>query len=517
MNKPLNVLMVDDSNLDASLLSRTLQRGGYEVYSKVVVSAKELRMELENPEWDVITSDHSMPQFNALEALNIVKELRPELPFIIVCGDMGVDLIVTLMQRGAKDYVNKMEITRIIPVIERELISCNLEREKKHLEVEKNRLELENKKTETYFRTVFDSAIDGLLIVDAMTGVIRDVNPAMINLTGFVKEEILGKKLWEIEFFADAKIHNEIIEVLKNENSSYFDKVTIQTKQKSYMTVEIIVNGFFVDNLKLAKINIRDITEHEAFHENVSKNNANLDKLNLDRISELELLNKELESFDYSVAHDLRAPLRHILGFSNLLKEDYSKFQNDENKKIIDQIHVSAERMNLLIDTLLGLARLSRINLAEKKVNLSKIVLQITTELQNDNPDRMVEFIVAKDVIVFCDEQLISIVMENLLGNAWKFTSQCEKSVIEFGFTQNGDITLYMVRDNGTGFDMKYSDKLFNPFTRLHNEAEFPGIGIGLATVQRIIHRHGGKIWAESEVDKGTTIYFTMGSKKVNQ
>lgn len=507
MNKPLNVLMVDDSSLDASLLERTLQRGGFEVTSKVVVSAKELRFELEKPNWDIVTSDHSMPQFNAIEALNIMKELRPELPFIIVSGDMDIDLVVALMQGGAKDYVNKLEITRIIPVIERELISCNLAREKK-------RCELESKRTETYFRTLFDSALDGLLIVDARTGIVRDVNPSLVNLTGYSKEEILEREISELEFFVDVETPKKIIETLINEKSIRFDMVSLKTKLGNHVAVEIYGNEFLVDNLRVAKINIRDITDHEISLIKLNKINSDLDMYFNERISELESLNKELESFDLSIAHDLRAPLRHILGFSNVLIEDYSKIQNSESLHIINQIRGSVERMNLLIDALLGLARFSKINLSEIKVNLSTIVENITTGLINNSPDRLIEFIIAKEVIANCDESLLRIVLENLLSNAWKFSVHCEKAIIEFGVILRNNTKTYFVRDNGVGFDMKYSEKLFTPFTRLHSEAEFPGVGIGLSTVQRIIHRHGGKVWAESEVDNGTTIYFTLANEK---
>jgi len=225
---------------------------------------------------------------------------------------------------------------------------------------------------------------------------------------------------------------------------------------------------------------------------------------------ELELANKELESFTYSVSHDLRAPLRSIDGFSQALLEDYEDKLDAQGKDYLQRVRAASQRMGELIDDLLNLSRVSRTELHVESVDLSEIGKAIVAELKETHPERQVEFVVQEGVTVHGDKNLLRVVMRNLLDNAWKYTGKHEHARIEFGlFWQKGE-AIYFVRDDGAGFDMAYGNKLFNPFQRLHNMDEFPGTGIGLSTVQRIIHRHGGNIWAEGALEKGATFYFTL-------
>jgi light-regulated signal transduction histidine kinase (bacteriophytochrome) len=228
------------------------------------------------------------------------------------------------------------------------------------------------------------------------------------------------------------------------------------------------------------------------------------------RTKQLEVANKELETFAYSVSHDLRAPLRSIHGFSQLLLEEYRNNMDDQGNDYLSRIKSATQRMDNLITDMLNLSRISRSPVKKQHVNLSKLARQITDEIQSGYPDRTVKFVIGEGVDIYADEQLIRIVLENLLGNAWKFTSKKDKACIEFGIIKNKNQPVYFVRDDGAGFDMKYVNRLFGTFQRLHTSNEFPGTGIGLATVQRIVHRHGGRIWAEGEVNKGATFYFTI-------
>jgi PAS domain S-box-containing protein len=250
----------------------------------------------------------------------------------------------------------------------------------------------------------------------------------------------------------------------------------------------------------------RDITERMLTEEEIHRLNQNLQS----RAAELESVNNELESFSYSVSHDLRAPLRSIDGFSHAILEDYIEILPQQGRDYFLRIRTAAQRMGELIDDLLALSRVTRAVTESKPVNLSALSEKTLLDLQSQQPERHVTFSVAKDLIVNGDPQLLRIALENLLGNAWKFTSKQEDASIEVGVQNETGEPIYFVRDNGAGFNMAFADKLFGAFQRLHRPSEYPGTGIGLATVQRIISRHGGRIWAESSVGSGATFFFTL-------
>lgn len=226
--------------------------------------------------------------------------------------------------------------------------------------------------------------------------------------------------------------------------------------------------------------------------------------------AELAVINKELEAFSYSVSHDLRSPLTGIDGFSQLLLNEYADKLDEQGKGYLQRVRSAVQRMGQLIDDILSLSRIRRSEMVFKAVDLSSLAETIAEELKNNQPERQVEFIIAKNLIVNGDTRLFRVMLENLLGNAWKFTGNKPSARIEFGVKQEGDKPVFFIRDNGAGFDMTYSERIFDAFQRLHGTSEFPGTGIGLATVQRIVQRHGGQIWAEGEVEKGATFYFTL-------
>ncbi len=229
------------------------------------------------------------------------------------------------------------------------------------------------------------------------------------------------------------------------------------------------------------------------------------------RSLQLEAANKELESFSYSVSHDLQSPLRIINGFSQVLWSTCQPNLSDLASHYLSRIQANSQKMSDLIDALLELSRVTRSEMKSIEVNLSQIAQNIIEDLQTQDPDRQVEIKIAPDLKAIGDPQLLRIVLDNLLHNAWKYTSKRSLAKIEFdALTANEEQSVFYLRDNGAGFDQEYADKLFTAFQRLHSQAEFPGTGIGLATVQRIIYRHGGKVWAEGECDRGTTIYFCL-------
>ena len=251
---------------------------------------------------------------------------------------------------------------------------------------------------------------------------------------------------------------------------------------------------------------IVEALERKRAEEEIKQLNESL----LRRAAELEVSNKELEAFSYSVSHDLRAPLRHIDGFSRVLLEDYQNSLDEAGKHHLERLRAASQRMGQLIDDMLKLSRITRAEIRHEPVDLSRLARKVTLELQQAEPGRRVELALREGIIGRGDPRLLQVVLENLLANAWKFSSKRPVAKIEFGVAHNDDRPVYYVKDNGVGFDMAYVSKLFGAFQRLHRSEEFPGTGIGLATVQRIIHRHGGRVWAEGEVDRGATLYFTL-------
>jgi signal transduction histidine kinase len=254
----------------------------------------------------------------------------------------------------------------------------------------------------------------------------------------------------------------------------------------------------------------QEITRRKKAEEDVRKLNTDLEQHVRDRTVLLEAANKELEAFSYSVSHDLRAPLRGIDGFSQALLEDYQDILDDTAKSYLDRVRKATQHMGRLIDDMLKLSKVTRSEFRYESVDLSTMVRAISEKLQQNNPGMTVDVIIREGVFVNGDPDLLQIALENMMDNAWKFTGRGGQPQVEFGTTVREGKTVCFIRDNGVGFDMTYVDKLFGAFQRLHTSFEFPGTGIGLATVRRVINRHGGQVWAEAEVGKGATFYFTL-------
>jgi PAS domain S-box-containing protein len=337
------------------------------------------------------------------------------------------------------------------------------------------------------------------------------INQKGCEVLGKSSKDIIGKD-W-LETFVPENTRQEVIRIFNQliagriESVEYFENpVLTQTGEERLIAWHNVLlrdeEGKITGTLSSGE----DITEKKHTESQIRR--LNLDLRN--RAVALESANKELEAFAYSVSHDLRAPLRGIDGFSQILLEEYEDRMDEQGKNYLNRVRSAAQRMAQLIDDLLGLSRVGRSDMTIQQVNLTRIALEIADGLHKTDPGRQVEFVIQEEIKAQGDARLLRIVLENLIGNAWKFTSKHPRAQIEFGQQQQKDSLVYFIRDDGAGFDMKYADKLFGAFQRLHTAKEFPGTGVGLATVQRIIHRHGGRIWAKGEVEKGAVFYFTI-------
>jgi PAS domain S-box-containing protein len=359
--------------------------------------------------------------------------------------------------------------------------------------------------SEDRYHNILDNMLEGCQIITKDWRYLY-INDAAAQYGRQKKDDLLGYTLMErypgietTEMFAELKTcmdtrmprHLEFEFNYPDGGSAWFE-----------FSVQPVPEGIFILSL--------DITERKRALEKLEDENEELEKRVAERTNQLQAAIKELEAFSYSVSHDLRAPLRAMDGFGQALEEGYDDVLDDMGKNYLSRIRAAASRMGQLIDDLLELSRLTRSEMGAEAVNLSTLALQIATDLIEQYPGRKVAFDVEDGLTAQGDPRLLRVALTNLLGNAWKYTSQEAEARVEFGRTTYNDRPAFYVRDNGAGFDMAYADKLFGVFQRLHATRDFPGTGIGLATVQRIIQRHGGEIWADGKVNEGATFYFSL-------
>jgi PAS domain S-box-containing protein len=365
------------------------------------------------------------------------------------------------------------------------------------------------RKASLYARSLIEASLDPLVTISP-DGKITDVNQATELVTGILRESLINSD-FSGYFTEPEKANDGYRKVLADGNVRDFP-LTIQ--HTSGKTSDVLYNASIYKNesgeIQGVFAAARDITERKKAEEEIRKLNQELEHRVAIRTAQLEVANKELEAFAYSVSHDLRTPLRGIDGFSQILLEEYHNKMDDQGINYLQRVRSAAQRMAQLIEDLLNLSRVSRIEINIQQVNLSEMFREICNDLHATHPERKVELIIAEGINVHGDCRLLRIVMENLVGNAWKFTSKHPTACIEFGTQTDNETLVYFIRDDGAGFDMKHANKLFDPFKRLHSETEFTGTGIGLTTIQRIIHRHGGLVWAKGDVEKGATFYFTI-------
>ena len=369
------------------------------------------------------------------------------------------------------------------------------------LALEKMREALQN--SELKYSRLFETSKDGILILDAESGQIVDVNPFLVELLGYSYEQLVNKNIWGIGFFKDIIANRDNFEELKAKKYIRYEDMPLKTADGSSIDVEFVSNVYKENRNYVIQCNVRDITERK-------KNEVALAR----HAKELTIANESLDAFAHSVAHDMRNPLTVIKGLSDTILRLYSEKIDDNVSELLKRISGSVLKMDKIIESLLMLYNISNERLTMEDIDLGAIADSIIAELRESQPLRIVKFIKHGNLMVHADLSLITIMLTNLIGNAWKFTEKTDNPHIELSEsadkTDNDTMNTFCVRDNGAGFEMAKGGEIFKPFKRLHQESEFKGTGLGLAIVHRVVLRHNGTIWAKGEPRKGAEIYFTL-------
>jgi signal transduction histidine kinase/DNA-binding NarL/FixJ family response regulator len=528
--QPLRLLLLEDNAGDARLVQGAIDEHATGEFSVVWVERLSQALQrLDAERFDVVLCDLGLPDSTGLATAEAIAAHAPAMPLVLLTGSHDQDLGRDAIQRGAQDYLVKDEVRGPVIVrtlryaMERKRLESGLRAANEALEcrVAERTAELEQanrslRASESRFRQLTEMSSDFYWESDAGHRLTqRGSSGKESTIPEFQGQEQFGLQRWEIPYLAPGE------EVWRAHRETLAAHLPFRDFEVLRLGVDgtprhILVSGdpvFDASGVFTGYIGVgTDITERRNHQTELQRLNESLEQRVRDRTRALEVANRELESFSYSVSHDLRAPLRAINGFSQLLEQQCAPQPNDDCRNFVKRIRAGSEKMGHLIEDLLSLSRLSRQPMHTSAVDLSALVCELAEELTAADASRRIEWVIAPDVRADGDAGLLRVALQNLVGNAWKYSSRRDAARIEFGVTTQHGRPVYFVRDNGAGFDMAYADKLFTAFQRLHSSLEFPGTGIGLATVARIVHRHGGEVWADGQMDAGATFYFTLGT-----
>lgn len=363
---------------------------------------------------------------------------------------------------------------------------------------------------EVTVRALMESLAQGIVVIDSNRNVLL-LNSRAEQMFGYSNTDVVGKShdylIPERFLTTHREYMKHYLEHPKTRPMGIGMDLYGKRKDGSEFPIEISLSYIETKSGILVMALVSDITIRKQIEEVINNRTKELEKLNTD----LSEANKNLETFSYSVSHDLKGPLQTLIGFSNILLQEYKgKMLDDEGHDYLKRINYNAIKMRRLIEDILTLSKITRQEVKFQIVDLSEIARTIISDLRRDYPERDVNVLIQNDLKVRADVNLITIALNNLLGNAWKFTGKTASPCIEFGTYRKDGKCIYFIKDNGAGFDMNHSEKLFTPFQRLHPDSEYTGTGVGLAIVERVIKRHGGEVWAKGEVGKGATFFFTL-------
>lgn len=484
-----HILIVDDKIKNIYALEQILGQPGRNLIS--VTNGNEALKVALNQEIDLIILDVQMPGMDGFEVAQILKSNKrtSETPIIFVTAELkDHKFVMKGFEEGAIDYLYKPINPDIIEA--KVAVLLQLHRQQREL-MEKNQT-LEN------YALLINNSADLICIINGASLRIEEVNDAVHSLLGYTVPEMKGTSLLE---YVSEDDRPKITQLSKEYHDIFSFESLMYTKngESRYFSWNIVHKH----NLWFA--NGRDITRQKRADFEINQLNLNLER----NVAQLQLTNKELESFSYSVSHDLRAPLRSINGYAQMIQEDHTQEFNEESKRMLNVIRNNAKKMGVLIDDLLAFSRMGRKEITRLPIDFTRLVEPIVAELTL-NAAAGTHFTIHPLHNTQGDPALLSQVYINLISNAIKYSARKETREVEIGSEEKEDEYVYYVKDHGAGFDMKYAHKLFGVFQRLHSNDEFEGTGVGLAIVQRIVVKHGGKVWAEGQVGEGATFYFSL-------
>ena len=549
------LLVVDDEKALRNLHLEVLTCAGYEVIA--VADGALAWNAIQTQHFDLMITDNSMPKVSGVELISRMIAANIRLPIIMATGALpehefkrypwlkNMALLVKPISNNALLSMVDKVLSERMDVPEKQIdptglattqIKRNEERRIDKAEERVDRAEERSDKAEARsddavarsdraearmetegilniavlrsseirYRRLFEAARDGILILNVETGRITDVNPFLVEILGFSKSEMVGKTVGELSPFKDIEPNQVMLDRLKRDGYVRYEDLPLENKEGRHIAVEFVCNVYQEETGRVIQCNIRDITQRKHAEDQKEQFSLELEKRVLERTA-------ELEAFSGAVSHDLRAPLRHLAAYLGELQEQTEQTFSKTNLGFLTKCSQSTKRMGNLIEDLLQFSRVNAASIQKEAVNLDELVREVLDDYSRETKDRQIEWNVQSLGMAEADPALLRLVFANLISNSVKFTGGRTNPEIEIGrATGSASETVFFVRDNGAGFDPEYTEKLFGMFQRLHSQEEFEGTGLGLANTQRIILRHGGRVWAEGMLDVGATFYFAL-------